>query len=242
MTATRDTNPRAIYVTALLPPLLPTVILPSAARMTSLVIVTIRVAHCPTHRPTHRPCRRPNPLLLLTPNEKDPEPITRRERDAENYHIPSQRSATLANLQAPELPPDIQKRKMQDRAAADRIPRVATRLPRVGRFRLFCNICLVQCNSAKTLFDHRASRAHKFKIRTRGKNFECATCVRIFESPDHFERHLNSKGLLAIVYRTAANKNYRSESLVWYILRCNNGSYNFAQIDSLSLSPTVMPY
>ena len=156
----------------------------------------------------HRRLRRPNPLPLLTANETDPEPITPRERDAQNYRIPSQRRATSANQQTSAPPLAIQKlRKKQDRAAADRVRRAATRRPRIAPSRLFCNICCVQCNSAKPIFDHRASRAHKFKIRTRGKTFECATCVRKFESPDHLERHLNSKGHLAVVYRAAANKN-----------------------------------
>ena len=69
------------------------------------------------------------------------------------------------------------------------------------RNKRFCKTCGISCNSAKTLYDHIHSRAHRIRVENRKSTPRCIPCDRVFESHGHIERHQNGAAHLKIVCR-----------------------------------------
>ena len=120
------------------------------------------------------PPRRPNPLLLLADSDVNPEPPVRRVLEFESGRIP--------------LKPCDQSTTSNQRGEPHSLSTTKA---------------IEQCNSPKTFFDHRISRAHKNRLKVRKTPPFCDTCQRHFESHSHLARHSNSKAHMAVVYRKA---------------------------------------
>lgn len=67
------------------------------------------------------------------------------------------------------------------------------------RSKRYCKICKLSCNSSKTFYDHKQSRAHRIRVENAKKTPECTRCDRIFESHEHLQRHLNGAAHLKVV-------------------------------------------
>lgn len=173
----------------------------------------------------------PPPLQLLAPANNQPTanqkpkhtPVLHQlvDSDVDSEHFtPPRRHPSVIDLEAEEVPvprvlrgrptpkpkPFIQKlRVKKDRLYRDRCqPKPRSR--NVARSKRFCKLCDIQCNSAKTYFDHKQSRGHKTRLQNKRDPPFCKTCDRHFESHHHLNRHLNGKDHHKVLYHKNLNK------------------------------------
>ncbi len=127
----------------------------------------------------------PEPLVTI-------EPVDRVIRIPRSVPAPAP-----APRPAPRPSRTIQRIRRERGEAAERRALRAERRPKRTKFT--CRVCDVSCNSRRALVDHKASRRHRNRVASAGKQFICHPCEREFDTETHLQRHQRGKYHLRVV-------------------------------------------
>ena len=155
--------------------------------------------------------KRPNPLAILTADDIDDEPITKREiqRPMHKNALPRipRLSTDVVNNREIQARTTIKLRGKRDKAFARRIAADKARREGGGKGKKHCTVCKVFCNSKKVFFDHVNSSKHKNRVNVLKNKYNCSICMRNFENDAAMRNHMNSKNHRARVVEEQELKN-----------------------------------